>query len=339
MHHAKRVAPVRPLAVFASVAALLLILAVASPGAVLAGDEDYKGWFLALDLATTQPNGLNQDVATVVDFSSLPYVQSRLIIKNDADATFEAGFGFSWGEGLGGLKVSYWSFDNEDETTGAAFTGLYPNVFGYGYNYGGVYLSDAAGVPFQAISQVKATTATVDYVRPVRVGDRTVVNWILGLRVASYEENVGLLAADAIVTALETKRWESSAWGPRVGVSSSFEFGDHFRLQAGLAISFMQADTEAIATQTVDATLGDVRVVQDDNLRGEIRDYDARAVWSYGALEYYLGYSGSVWDGLVADPLPAPSCCGFVQTGGRQRESIGFNSVHAGIVWRPGRPR
>ena len=121
----------------AAIAALSLAAAViaAAGWPAMAAPEDYKGFFLALDLANTQPNGLDQQYATYIDLTT--GFGTRKVIENDADLTYEVKIGYSWGP-LGGLAVSYWSFDNEDEVqdtvTGST---VYPTVFGnYGFNYG-----------------------------------------------------------------------------------------------------------------------------------------------------------------------------------------------------------
>jgi hypothetical protein len=102
-----------------------------------------------------------------------------------------------------------------------------------------------------------------------------------------------------------------------------------------MAFSFLQGSTEAVTTQNASGTL-DALAVKDDNVRGEIRDYDLRAMWSWKPVDVYFGYGGSTWDGLVEDPTGEMVNFPVTKSDGSDRSSIGFNSLHAGIVLRFG---
>ncbi len=318
--------------------ALLVMLFGSSPA--LGAEEGYKGWFAALDVALAQPNSLDQHFANVFDTSVAGAAPgTRLLMDNDSDTTFRVDFGYGFGKGLGSLHASYWSFDNDDEMTGSATGAFYPSIFGDGYNYG---TQDLDSPTFTSTSSVKATVADLDYVRSMSAGDKFEVKWLLGLRVATYEEDQAFTGSDASYTYAQAKSIESDAIGLRVGATATFGFSEHFNLEAGMALSFLQADTEGTSTQGCTAGLGcpfaEAVTASDDNIRGAIRDYDVRAVWSFKHLDYFLGYAVSEWDGLVADPLP-PGANGEGPHERRGRETIAFNSVHAGVVWRFGTGR
>jgi len=315
----------------AAVAALALI---ASGSPALAAGTDYQGWFVALDAAMTQPTGLDQSAAVLVD--PITFQTTRVVIDNDADLSFAIKAGYSWGE-LGGLEVSYWSFDNDDETsTTDAVNYVYPSVFGYG-NYVGSYGLYAPPVTYSTSSGVKANVIDVDYFRAMDIGERFTVKWLAGLRTASFEEDLGFNGSDTSgAYYIESKHIESDAFGIKVGAVPSFGFTDRFALQGKMAFSFLQGDTEAVKTIT-SGIAGSDRVSADaDNVRGEIRDYDLRAVWMWENLDVYLGYGGQTWDGLVSDPLGSGSCCSVSTYNTSTRDSIGFDSLHAGIVFRFG---
>jgi Legionella pneumophila major outer membrane protein precursor len=330
-HIASRFAP--------AVLAVLAALAIATP--TRAADSDYKGWFAALDVAMTQPNSLDQHYATEIDSSFTN--ANHLVMENDSDLTWKASVGYGFGKGLGSLQVSYWSFDNEDKQAGTETAGyLYPSIFGYGYRYGGMYINNYP-IDFAAASKVKASTIDVDYIRPIAVGEKFAVKWLAGLRIAHYEEDQAFDALDAAgYEYIQTKHLESDGNGLRVGVTGVFGFGKHFSLEASMAASFMQADTKGDSGQAFIDTIGGVnsetRHAEDDYIRGEIRDYDLKAVWNYGHLDYFVGYSQSDWDGMPVDPLPANGCCGgAADNTARNRESVSFNSLHGGVVWRFGK--
>jgi len=337
-----------PLKVLALGAVLML---VASLPALAAGNADYKGWFVALDLANTQPNSLDQHYANHLNTSSTPVTDERLVMENDADFTYRASVGYSWGKDKGALVVSYWSFDNEDTVDGNLVGGVYPTIFGYGY-YGGMYIYNGGtgaggGVFFQATSKVQASTIDLDYVRPVSVTPHLTVKWLAGLRIASYEEDQGFLGNDNGVYYgggnsyyEQTKHFKSDGVGLRVGVKANMGIGDHFSIAPSAVFSFLQADTKGNSMQNfISGGAIETNESTDDNIRGEIRDFDVKAVWSYGRLDYWVGYAMSSWSGMVTDPVPGNEG-GHYAAGpitSRGRDNISFNSVHAGVTFRFGK--
>jgi hypothetical protein len=322
----------------AIVLSVVALAAIATPA--VAADKDYTGWFAVLDLATTQPNSLDQHFANSLDEAGTPYIKRRLTIDNGSDMTYRVGVGYGFGKGLGSLQVSYWSFDNDDSETGSFNGGLYPTLFGYGYNGGSMYLYNLGGVSFKATSKTKASTTDLDYIRPIVSGDKVSLHWLAGLRVASYEEDVAFEGHDGYSDYFQAKHLKSDAWGMRVGAGALFSFTDHFGIKSSMVFSFLQADTKGDSSQTfsIGATPDDVARADDNNIRGEIRDFDVKAVWSYGHLDYFVGYSMSNWGGMVTDSVPANDAY-FATNGGaaaRGRNDISFNSLHAGIKWRFG---
>jgi len=316
-----------------TMAAIAALAVLASGSPALAAGTDYQGWFVALDAAMTQPTGLDQSPAVLVNPTT--GFTTRKVLDNDADLSFALKAGYSWGE-LGGLEVSYWSFDNDDTQDNVdGVNYVYPAVFGYGYNIGSYGLYNSP-VTYTTTSGVKASIIDVDYFRAMDVGERFTVKWLAGLRTASYEEDLGFNGSDSIgAYYIETKHIESDAFGVKVGAVLAFGFSDRFALQGKMAFSFLQGDTSSERTINAGGTLDQVSG-DADNIRGEIRDYDLRGVWMWENLDVYLGYGGQTWDGLVADPLGSGSCCSPSTYQNSARGSIGFNSLHAGIVFRFG---
>jgi len=83
---------------------VLATLAIATPAT--AAGNDYKGWFAALDLATTQPNSLDQHFANHVDTTVTPSPVERLVMDNDSDFTYRASVGYSWGKSRSSALLS-----------------------------------------------------------------------------------------------------------------------------------------------------------------------------------------------------------------------------------------
>ncbi len=339
----RRNAPPGRLLFHAAGIAALVMLATTAPAA--AADDQARGWYAALDLAFTQPNSLDQHYADQMDFSSGSPRGERLVLENDTDSTFRLAVGYRFGKGLGSLQVSYWTFDNDDRQEGAIAGYVVPAIFGSGYYgtyYGGYYGAYLFNPDVTATSSVKATTMDVDYVRPMPVGEKLTVNWLAGLRVATYEEDQGFVGNDGGGDYIQTKHIESDAMGLRVGALVRFGFTKRFNLEGGMAASFLQADTEGTASQTFPGGAFETRHAEDDSIRGTIWDFDVRALWTSGPLDYYVGYTASTWDGMVSDPVPANTAQGVIPvflpfpSPARDRDSIGFNGWHAGVVWRFG---
>ena len=317
--------------------ALVATMAVAAAPA-LAADPSYQGWFLALDVAMTQPTGLDQHYATALDPTTGG--QELLYLDNDAGFSGQAGIGYKWGE-LGGLALSYWSFDNDDELSAVENSRyIYPTVFGsYAFNNGGNFgLGSGYYFPvnYSVTSSVKASVIDLEYSRPMQAGESVTINWIAGLRSATFEEDLGFSGDDTFpVYYIQTRHIESDAYGIKVGALFDFGLTQHFSLQGMMAFSFLQGSTDAVTTQSAIGGF-DSLTASNDNIRGEIRDYDLRAMWSWKSVDAYFGYGGSTWDGLVADPTGQMENFPVTQSDGNERSSIGFNSLHAGVVFRFG---
>lgn len=332
------------------IAWMALSFAVVTMGAAgsqaMAAQGAYKGWFVALDLANTQPTGLDQHYATVLDITN--GFQTVKVMDNGADFTWGLKGGYSWGN-LGGLSVAFWSFDNEDSiNANEGIHYVYPTVFGgFAYNNGlfASLIPLSNPVTYTATSQVKASIIDVDYYRPMQVGEKTTIKWIAGLRSASWEEDQNFAGKGASIYGIDpyyidqTKHISSDAFGVKLGANLIFGFTEHFSLQGTMAFSFLQGSNDATTTnQTSDGTnkLFDQVSFKDDNIRGEIRDFDVRGAWDWDRYGFWVGYGGQTWDGLVADPTGEQTCCFATQTSHSSRDSIAFNSLHIGAIFRFG---
>src|SRR6266705_3260450 len=109
----------------AGTAALVLLLA-ASPA--IAADKDYKGWFAALDLATTQPDGLDQHFANEVT-PPMHNNARRLVIDNTSHLSWRGSVGYGFGQDWGSLQASYWTFDHADSDNGTTPDAFLPTIF------------------------------------------------------------------------------------------------------------------------------------------------------------------------------------------------------------------
>ena len=292
--------------------------------------DDFKGWFLYLDLADTKPNSLDQHFANNVDVATGH--EELLSIDNTYDISARVGGGYSWGK-MGSLKVSYWTFDNEDKESGSPAGSLIPTIFGYGAIYSYQYLNNAT---FEATGKVQAKTFDVDYARPFSVGEKTTISWMAGLRVARYEETQTFAGSDATYTYTQEKHFTNKGWGPRIGVNVDWGFTKMFSLAGTAAFSFMQAKSDGDSNQSQPGVYSESLSVSDNSLRGLIMDFDLRGVWSFGKWGVWAGYSMSDWGGISTDPFPGSgSFVGPMTPKGR--DDVSFNSFHAGVKFKFGK--
>jgi hypothetical protein len=323
----------------------LVVMTLAAAAPAQAAGVDYKGWFVALDLASTQPTGLDQRYAVAIDFVNPQAPQEFKFFDNGAGFSGSLRLGYSFGE-LGGLEATYWSFDNDDSLKKSEGTSyIYPLVFGgYAYNNAGSYGLAPYPSPstYTVTSSIKANTTDVDYFRVMEAGEKFTIKWIGGLRAASYEEDLKFEGSDgALYTAglEQTRHIDTNAFGVKAGAKLSYGLTEHFGLQGSLAFSVLQGKTDQKTTQNASGIVDELKLSA-DNIHGEIRDYDLRAVWSWPKFDVYLGYGGQTWEGLVKDRtgdqinlvtgLPT-------RANGDDRSAIGFQSYHAGVVWRFGK--
>jgi hypothetical protein len=312
---------------------VVLALALAATPAS-AASNDFKGWLLALDVALTQPEGLDNHIATVVDFSAVPITTERIVTDSEAAVTWGASLGYAFGLDNGQVEVSYWTFDNDDSEDFTKTGFVIPALFGYGY-YFDMRIGNGQPVQFTGGSGVKASTWDLDYSRSVEVATRFHLNWLAGLRTASYSEDQSFEGFDGSYTYQQSKSFDADAYGLRVGAGGEFGFTPHFSLSASLAYSALMASTEGESSQTfVESGITEVGTGEDDNIGGSILDLELMGVWSAGPVDILLGFTNSRWNGFVRDPVPATGDLWVTESG--SNDSISFSSFEVGLIWRIG---
>ena len=307
-----------------------------------AAEPDTKGWFLALDLALTQPTGTDMHLANRTDGNGPSPITERIVLPNDSDATLRGTIGYNFGLDMGALQVSYWGFDNDDEKYYSRTGFVIPALFGYGYS-GYVSLCNTSGgtcdsslpITFTGTSKIQASTIDLDYTRTLELGERFDLKWLGGLRYATYEEHRGFEGFDGTYTYTQARRFTSDAIGIKVGATGMFQLTQVFHLHAGATFSLLDANTDGRSSQTLPGfSIDETKTGKDDNARGEIRELELKGVWSSGPVDISLGLAYSTWEGLVKDPVPAS---GFLLVGEEtSRDSVGFTSYQVGVKWRIG---
>ena len=330
-------------------AALLGGLALLASTPAAAASRDFKGWMFALDLALTQPEGLEDHIATVSDPTSLPPLTERIVMDSDSDISWSATLGYNFGLEFGGVEVSYWTFDNDDLQNFNRTGFVAPALFGYG-TYGYMLVCNASfgscdpslPLAFDGGLGVKASTWDLDYTQTVDVAGRFSLKWLGGLRTASFEEEQSFSAFDGYYTYRQARSWKADAFGIRVGAAGIFRFTEHFGMEAGVSWSEMMASTDGEASQTfVDGGFScgappcvEVLKGKDDNLHGSILDVDLKGVWTAGPVDISLGFSSSNWQGFVKNPVPANGFLFLSES--PPHDSVGFTNFEVGVRWKFG---
>ena len=326
----------------AALAAPVALAALVFATPVAAQDSETRGFYLALDLALTQPTGTDSHLATRFDDSAFPPVTERILLELGDDSTFRVTGGFNFGLDMGSLQVSWWEFDNEDKESFARTGLITPALFGYG-SYG--YMSfcnplfspcdPSLPVTFSGRSRIQATTIDLDYTKSAEVGERFHLRWLAGLRSAHYEEERSFEGTDGYYSYRQERRFETDAYGVRVGAIGLLQVSEHFGIRGGVAFSLLQSDTSGTASQTfVDLGLHETAFGEDPNGRGQIQELEVAGVWSAGPVDISLGLSNADWQGLVKDPVPIAGYLGVGET--TTRDSIGFTSFAVGVKWKIG---
>jgi hypothetical protein len=318
-----------------AIAAVAVLIAFSSSPAMAAHHDDYKGWFVSLDAAMTQLNSLDQGSPT----SSNPLTSRYRLTTRQGDGQrlrFHLG-----GEGRPlGRSWAGWRCRTGRSTTRTrsapprAPATSTDGVRRRSYNNGGTYAL-VGPVDYKASAKTKASTIDLDYSRPMHAGEddgrldrRTALATFAGDPDVRQRSDAGALHQP------DAPHMKSDAFGVKVGARVNFGMTQHFSCEGLMAWSFMQANTDGEATQNAGGTLDQI-TSSDDHVMGEIRDYDVRAVWNWSALDFYVGYGGQTWEGLVSDPIDG-SCCGASGAGHSTRDSVAFNSAHAGVTFRFG---
>ena len=297
-----------------------------------AQDQDQAHWFVFVDAALTQPSP-DLEYALQIDNSGFPVASTRHLIEPDTTFSFRAGFGRDFGRDKGSMRVSFWGIDTEDTVDDRMAGYVQPLVFGQGYYGRYYYLENPTGVTTTAESSIKATVVDLDYRRAMAQGRKFRVNWIVGLRVSNYQQEVSFSGDDQTLYIVEqSKEINSSAYGVRVGAEARFDFGRTFRFEADLGISGLISDLEARAAQAISDPNGTLlyaesAMADDESAIGQIIDVGARGVWRVGRSDIVLGLTFSQWNGIAEDRLPPVPF-------GADREAVAFTSVSLGWRWR-----
>ncbi len=332
--------------------AVLAIAALAAFGVARAGDEN-DGFFIFLDAAFASPQNTNEVLATTI---ALGAAQTQSTIRTDfgEELAGRVGFGYKWKNG-GSISVHYWRFDTDERTRadgpaggemnfaiGPAITYLYPLYPGIyaTYYYGGYGFPGSLDLE----SKIEAETLDVVWSRDHELTEKLVLGWSLGLRYATFEENIKG-QYDFFETGYTgyfsygvEKQNKGAMAGFKAGLRITRNFGEHFAVSSGLGFSFLKGKVESssflIANGLSNPGLGSALATASDKDRsGLIRDFDVGCYWRIADDHFRVGvgWEQSSWDGVPNDLLRnTPGSLVNVP----ERNNVGFSGWKIGLYGR-----
>ena len=294
---------------------MMLPLFLVSFAPAAASDADHKGWYLAVEAASTTPG----NVDTPLLASAPPYFATTGLVDLESNVTytdFDSGlaggvtFGYSWGSS-GRLQVSYWSYSDDQDHAG--FEAYYPNfnfftVGPVGSFYYGVYYD----VGFNINQELEASTIDIEYKRPVEMeSSNLTVMWGIGLRYAEFEDELeGQYVLDPGSGDYRfpvSREIESEGFGFTGSVGVAYDFPSEIvGISSNLRVGFLVSDVDAHHSfQDLDgyyATTG-LKVTESSSMEDGVTttmDFDAGVVLHAGEkLDFDLGWYFSIWTGMA----------------------------------------
>lgn len=313
------------------IAAVLVFLLASGVGAFAqgyGGDDD--GFFVFLDAAFLTPGNTDQVVAESQNLNSTLQTATRLEVDWDAGTAGALGFGWRWGQNA--VSVRYWRFDNDESFVADGTSGSTTNFAigpasyyffpSYGY-YVPVYYFGLPG-HFDFVSNLEATTIDATFSQSFEAGDYFDLEWSVGLRFATFDEDLtGLYdlcastGCDAPysssvvpgeITFDVAKTNESDMLGVVAALSGRYYFADWGALAGGVGTSVLGGEITSRSGLTPSGTFNGADTPTlasrvDDSRTGMIHDAWFGLDWVFldERLRLHTGLWYSSWDGVAKD--------------------------------------
>jgi hypothetical protein len=342
----------------AAVAALLLLISGAVPadakyryGSYGKAGTAERGFFVYLEGMTVNPR--NADVVVgvteqVQDYGGGVNTVSEIVPGWDDEFAGRIGLGYQWASG-NKVVVTYWTFETDMTSAGNGPLGGFLH-----YTVGPpIYTSNgyvgAFGSPgyYEMTTGITAETIDLAFARDQQVSESFGIEWSLGLRSATYEEDwVGLydnadsLSADFGLTRYNAeKSLKGEMIGARAGIRATYRFSKMFWLGSGLGFSYLDGEVSGASLLSPSGLDNGVQEpsgfssLKDTGRSGNIFDIDAIIGWSNSgdSIRVWLGWEQSTWNGLVDDLMRNfPGSTAPL----RDRDSLTFSGYKLGVYFK-----
>ena len=295
-----------------------LLLIIVTPAA--ASDADHKGWYLAVEAASTTPGNVNTPLmASTPGYyaigGSMDIESNVEYMDFDSDVSGRVTLGYSWGKS-GRLQVTFWDYSDDEAKSG--FSAYYPsyrvNFFTIGplsnfYNGSYYYYSDMS---FDMTQELEATTVDIEFLRPVSMeSENLTVTWGIGLRYTSFEDEVvGEYVLDPLGLGPGTFRFpvtrevESDGIGMTGSMGVEYTFPSRLLgISSNLRVGFIVSDVDSNHSITdLDGYYSGYTVSQSVSMEDEVGntvDFEANLVFhANDRLDFDVGWFYSTWTGM-----------------------------------------
>jgi hypothetical protein len=337
----------------------VVAMSLAAGGTAQAQLSEEEGFFLFLDTVFTTPRNTDQVIAINVDTGLPPPtsgdVQSTETILTGwgSDPAGQLEFGYRWASG-NMVSLTYWGYEADQRTRGdgpegnTMYFGIGPTIISlyegpyyyYNYSYGSFGYSGHHDI----VSKIDAKSLTIEAGHTHELSEGFELEWSLGLRWASFEENLdgfydyyeSTNAYFGYLRYAASKTNESTMAGFKIGGKGSYEFNRHVSVNSSLAFSFLQGEVTSTSGLVPDERLGlpsSLFELTDNDRTGTITDFDINVVWHLSDDRYrvWAGYAYSSWDGLAVDLSRKSFAIEGEQVGFGVREGVAFSGFKIGV--------
>jgi hypothetical protein len=289
-------------------AALLL-----APAAQAAHDPDWQGWFFQLDGALVTPG--NTDTATYMRGPNVPIgfngAESEVEwVDWDDDIALRGSIGYSFGS-AGAIRVSYWTYDDTQENSGADY-----DIYGAAWFTVGPVTNVAFS--YYAPSQttwdfeqtIEATTWDIEYGKVREVGNTLNLMFGVGVRIAEFKDTLDgqyvLPDLDPNDIFVASRTIDGDGIGITGSIGASYEFSDLFGISSNLRVGFLTADVDmehSLFDKGDYAGLGYYPTFSEsETIEDKVAmtmDFDINFTFHTGGFfDIEVGYMYSQWSGL-----------------------------------------
>ena len=297
------------------------------------GGSGESGFLVVVEGGIANPRNTDNVVATDIAAGAVvPLVPSW-----EDDASGRLALGWGWGNGSR-ILAGYWGFATDVEATGS---GSFAAAIGPPIFDGADYHGDVIGF-FASRTEIEAETADLEFGVEHEATDRLMLDWLVGMRYARFEEihRAGYDEAPAPIgfdSFVARKSNEGEMVGARAGFGGRYRLGP-ISFGARLALSFLDGTLTAASSLTpsgsANSTLGSSFAgLEDDSRSGRILELDTRLTWHHprDRVRVWGGWEQAEWDEIAADLVR-----NFPGTVARlaERDSVTFSSYKLGVQVR-----
>lgn len=329
----------------------IAVIAIMTAPAAMAAD-DHEGFYVLADAAMATPGNTN----TAILSSGLEdggqtgsFEQETAWMDWDDDFTWTLGFGYSFGE-QGRIQVSYWNYSGDADMDGSGKGNNAYNWFNIGPTASVGYSFYNSPMDFDFTQEIDATALDVDFLRTTHLNSPVTVDWGVGIRILSFEDNVEGEYVDSSSNRFPASRnIQSDGFGFSGTLGVGYDFNDRFGLSTGMKVGFVVSDVDAEAEITDQDgyyhTAGFTHKASADGIEDEVAftmDFNANlTIQIVDAFHIDVGWFFTQWTDMPENQLGREVFGTDDQAGvrlnGEGRDRITWSGPRIAGVWKFGK--